>query len=64
MGIVPKAYYEFVMHYAPFFYVVPTAMAMDPPAGQRNVVVVDGSRFREGYPIEVKDNSHSEWNRV
>ncbi|MBC7129731.1 hypothetical protein H5T51_00735, partial [Candidatus Bathyarchaeota archaeon] len=64
MARVPEAYYEFVMHYAPYFYVIATAMAMDPPAGQYNVTVVDGSRFQAGYPVEIKDNSHSEWNRV
>ena len=25
MGAVPDAYYEFVMHYAPWFYVITTA---------------------------------------
>jgi len=61
---VPEAYYEFVVHYAPYFYVIPTAMAMDPPAGQKNVTVVDGSKFRVGYPVEIRDDAHSEWNRV
>lgn len=49
MGAVPQAYYEFVMHYAPYFYVIPTAMAADPPAGQKNVTVADGSKFQAGF---------------
>ncbi|MEM0313802.1 MAG: hypothetical protein QXQ41_04565 [Candidatus Bathyarchaeia archaeon] len=64
LGAVPEAYYRFVMHYAPYFYVVPTAMTQDPPAGQRNVTVADGSKFRVGYPVEIKDNAHAEWNRI
>lgn len=64
MGTVPESYYQFVTHYAPYFYVIATAMAMDPPAGQKNVTVVDGSKFQSGYPVEIKDDAHSEWNRV
>ena len=49
MGTVPDAYYEFVMHYAPYFYVIPTVLAADPPAGQKNVTVADGSKFQAGF---------------
>jgi hypothetical protein len=52
------------MHYAPFYYVVPTLLAADPPAGQKNVTVEDGSRFQAGFPIQLKDSAHSEWNEV
>jgi len=64
MGAVPDAYYEFVMHYAPWFYVVTTAMTADPPAGQKNVTVADGTKFSAGMPCELKDSAHSEWNEV
>lgn len=64
MGTVPAAYYEFVMKYAPYFYVVPTAMTADPPAGQKNVTVADGSKFQAGFPIQIKDSAHSEWNEI
>jgi hypothetical protein len=52
------------MHYAPWFYVITTAMAADPPAGQKNVTVTDGSKFSVGMPVEIKDSAHSEWNEV
>jgi hypothetical protein len=61
---VPEAYYQFIMHYAPYFYVIAMKMAQDPPSGQKNVTVVDGSKFRVGYPVEIKDNAHAEWNQV
>lgn len=64
MGTVPDAYYDFVMHYAPWFYVITTAMAADPPAGQKNVTVADGTKFSAGMPCEIKDSAHSEWNEV
>jgi hypothetical protein len=64
MGSVPQAYYDFVMHYAPYFYVVPTNMAADALAGQKNVTVVDETKCHAGYPAEVKDDIHSEWNQV
>jgi len=64
MGTVPDAYYQFVMHYAPWFYVITTAMAADPPAGQKNVTVTDGSKFSVGMQVEIKDSAHSEWNEV
>src|SRR3990170_3483464 len=64
MGAVPDAYYQFVLHYAPWFYVVTTAMAADPPQGQKNVTVTDGSKFSAGMPCEIKDSAHSEWNEV
>ena len=64
MGAVPDAYYQFVLHYAPWFYVVTTAMAADPPQGQKNVTVTDGSKFSVGMPCEIKDSAHSEWNEV
>jgi hypothetical protein len=52
------------MHYAPWFYVVTTAMTADPPAGQKNVTVADGTKFSAGMPCEIKDSAHSEWNEV
>jgi hypothetical protein len=64
MGTVPEAYYQFIMRYAPYFYVIATKMSQDPPAGQKNVTVVDGSKFKVGYTIEVKDDAHAEWNKV
>jgi len=64
MGTVPEAYYEYVMHYAPWFYAITTAMAADPPAGQKNVTVTDGTKFSAGMPCEIKDSAHSEWNEV
>ncbi len=35
MGTVPDAYFQFVMHYAPYYYVVPTNLAADAAAGQK-----------------------------
>jgi hypothetical protein len=64
VGTVPDAYYQFVMHYAPWFYVVTTAMTADPPASQKNVTVADGSKFSASMPVEIKDSAHSEWNEV
>ena len=64
MGKVPQAYYEFIIKYAPYFYVIPTVMTQDSPAGQKNVTVADGSNFQVGYPVEIKDDAHSEWNTV
>jgi hypothetical protein len=64
VGIVPSAYYDFVLHYAPWFYVITTAMVADPPAGQKNVTVADGSKFNAGMQVEIKDYAHSEWNEV
>jgi len=64
LGTVPQAYYDFIVKYAPYFYVIATAMTADPPAGQKNVTVADGSKFQAGYPVEIKDDAHSEWNQV
>jgi len=64
MDTVPEAYYQFIMHYAPYFYVIPTKMTQDPPSGQKNVTVTDGSKFQAGYAVEIKDDAHSEWNQV
>jgi len=64
LGKVPQAYYEFIIKYAPYFYVIPTVMTQDSPAGQKNVTVADGSNFQVGYPVEIKDDAHSEWNTV
>jgi hypothetical protein len=64
LGTIPDAYYQFVMHYAPWFYVVTTSMAADPPAGQKNVTVMDGTKFQSGMVVEIKDSAHSEWNDV
>jgi len=64
MGLVPEAYYQFIMHYAPYFYVIATAMSQDPPSGQKNVTVADGTKFQVGYSVEIKDDAHGEWNKV
>ncbi len=64
MGAVPESYFEFVMHYAPYVYVVPTALAADAAAGQKNVTVSNGSNFQANYPVKLKDSAHSEWNEV
>jgi hypothetical protein len=64
MGTVPEAYYEFVMHYAPFFYVIPTSITVDAATGQKNVTVADGTKFQADFPVEVKDDAHAEWNEV
>jgi hypothetical protein len=52
------------MHYAPYFYVIPTAITADAPSGQKNVTVADGSKFQSGYPVQIYDKSNSEWNIV
>ena len=64
MGTVPDSYFEFVMHYAPFYYVVPTGLALDPPVGQKNVTVADGSKFQANFPVQISDSAHSEWTEV
>jgi hypothetical protein len=64
MGVVPEAYYQFIMHYAPYFYVIPTKLSQDASSGQKNVTVADGSKFQVNYPVEIKDDAHSEWNTV
>ena len=64
MGLVPEAYYQFIVQYAPYFYVIPTKMTADPPAGQKNVTVEDGSKFQANYPVQIKDDAHAEWNKV
>jgi hypothetical protein len=64
LGSVPDAYYEFVMHYAPYFYVIPTLLTADATQGQKDVTVADGSKFQAGFPVEIKDDAHSEWNEV
>jgi len=52
------------MHYAPWFYVLTTAMAADPPGGQKDILVTDGMQFSANMPAEIKDSAHSEWNEV
>lgn len=64
MGTVPSAYYEYIMHYAPWYYVLTAAMAADPPGGQKDVLVTDGTQFSANMPAEIKDSAHSEWNEV
>lgn len=64
MGTVPQAYYDFIMHYAQYFYVIPTLMTADSLAGQKNVTVADGTKFQAGFPVQIYDNSNSEWNVV
>jgi len=61
---VPQSYYDFIMHYAPYFYVIPTAITVDAPSGQKNVTVADGTKFLSGYPVQIFDDAHSEWNTV
>jgi len=61
---VPQAYYDFIIKYAPYFYVIATPLGADAAAGQKNVTVADGSKFQAGYPVEIKDDAHSEWNEV
>ena len=61
---VPQSYYDFIMHYAPYFYVIPTAITTDAPAGQKNVTVSEGTKFQANYPVEIKDDAHAEWNTV
>ena len=64
MGTVPQSYYDFVMHYAPYFYVIPTALTQDAASGQKNVSVSDGTKFQSGYPVQIRDDANSEWNTV
>ena len=64
MGVVPEVYYQFITNYAPYFYVIPTKLSQDASSGQKNVAVADGSKFQAGYPVEIKDDAHSEWNEV
>jgi len=52
------------MHYAPYFYVIPTLLTADAPNGQKNVTVADGSKFQANFPVEIKDDAHAEWNEV
>jgi len=52
------------MHYAPYYYVVPTNLAADAAAGQKNLAVTDGSKFQADFPVEIKDSAHSEWGEV
>jgi hypothetical protein len=64
MGTVPQNYYDFVVHYAPYFYVIPTIITADASSGQKNVSVADGTKFQTGYPVQIYDNVNSEWNTV
>jgi len=52
------------MRYAPYFYVIPTNITLDAASGQKNVTVADGSKFQAGFPVEIKDDAHTEWNEV
>jgi len=61
---VPQSYYDFIMHYAPYFYVIPTNMTQNASAGQKDVTVADGSKFKVEYPVQIQDDAHSEWNSV
>jgi hypothetical protein len=61
---VPQAYFEFIMHYAPCFYVVQTALAGDVLQGQKELAVVDGTKFQAGFPAKIQDTAHSEWNQI
>jgi hypothetical protein len=64
MATVPESCYEFVMHYAPYFYVIPTLLTVDAAADQKNVTVADGTKFQSGFPVQIGDLAHSEWNEV
>ena len=61
---VPQSYYDFIMHYAPYFYVIPTLLGADASSGQKNVTVADGTKFQAGFPVQIYDDSNSEWNVV
>ena len=61
---VPQSYYDFIMQYAPYFYVNPTAITADAPSNQKNVTVADGTKFQANYPVQISDDAHSEWNKV
>ena len=63
MATVPDAYFQFIMHYAPFVYVVPTALSVA-AVGQKDVTVADGANFEAGYPVQISDSNGSEWNTV
>jgi hypothetical protein len=39
-------------------------MTQNASAGQKDVTVADGSKFQAGFPVEIKDDAHSEWNTV
>jgi hypothetical protein len=64
MGVVPEAYYQFMMHYAPYFYVIPTKLSQDASSGQKNITVADGTKFQADFPVEIEDDAHAEWNEV
>jgi hypothetical protein len=64
MGTAPQTYYDFVMHYAPYFYVITTTLTQDASSGQKPVTVADGAKFQAGFPVQIYDNSNSEWNVV
>jgi hypothetical protein len=64
MGTVPENYFQFVMHYAPYYYVVPTVLAADAATSQKDVTVADGAKFQAGFPVQISDQAHSEWNEV
>ena len=40
------------------------ALTQDASSGQKSVTVSDGTKFQSGYPVQIKDNSNSEWNTV
>jgi hypothetical protein len=64
MGTVPDTYFQFVMHYAPWYYVIPAYVTSNASAGQKDVIVEDGSLFQATMAVEIKDNLNSEWNEV
>ncbi len=64
MGTVPEAYFQFVMHYAPYVYVIPSTLGADAAEGQKNVTLNDASSLLAGYPVKISDNLGSEWNTV
>ena len=39
-------------------------MTADASAGQKNVTVADGTKFQSGFPVQIHDNSNTEWNVV
>ena len=64
MGTVPQAFHDFCFYYAPYYYTVNSLMTVDAAAAQKDVNVVDGTKFTADAWVEIKDSAHSEWNQV
>jgi hypothetical protein len=39
-------------------------MTQNASAGQKDVTIADGSKFKAEYPVQIQDDAHSEWNTV